>query len=251
MIAHLSYSSISLYLECAEAWRRKYIAKEPTASNPNLVLGKAFHGTIENAILLPQTNILHIWKDQFEKAAQEENVMWGDETPESVHNEGVRLLASQEITQAILSIKPRKDERGAMIERKVELRVPGVPVPVIGYVDAVLEDGTPVDFKTSAKSWSENQASGSLQTLFYIAAMNQMGTPVNWKFRHYVFVKNKTPKVQILEHEHKPGELFFLFEVIANAWKGIEREVYPLNPNSWKCSAAYCDFYKDCRGKYG
>ncbi len=251
MINHLSYSSINLYLECAEAWRRKYIAKEPTASNPNLVLGKAFHGTIENAILLPQTNILHIWKDQFDKAAQEENVTWGDETPESTNNEGVRLLASQEVTQAILSIKPGKDEHGAMIERKVELRVPGVPVPVIGYVDIILEDGTPADFKTSGKSWSEGQASGSLQTLFYLAAMNQMGMPVNWQFKHFIFVKTKTPKVQILEHSHKASELFFLFEVIANAWKGIEREVYPLSPGSWKCSPSYCDFYKNCRGKYG
>lgn len=250
-IQHLSYSSISMYLECAEAWNRKYVKKEPTFSNSNLVLGSAFHKTIETAIQLQSTNFQGIWSEQFGIASLEENIMWGDETPESVFNEGVRLFASQDIQEAVLSIHPQHDERGAIIERKVELRVPGVPVPVIGFVDIVLDDGTPADFKTSSKSWSDSQAAGSLQTLFYIAAMNQMGTPVNWKFKHFIFVKNKTPKVQVLEHSHKPSELFFLFEVIANAWRGIEREVYPLNPNSWKCGPVYCDFFANCRGKYG
>lgn len=252
MINHLSYSSISLYLDCAEAWRRKYIAKEPTFSNSNLMLGKAFHGAVEAAVELPGVNLQAAYSEQFNKALEEDkNVIWGDETQESTFNEGVRLLSNADVQQAILSIKPGKDERGAMIERKVELRVPSVPVPIIGYVDIILDDGTPADFKTSSKSWSEGQASGSLQTLFYLAAMNQMGMPINWKFKHFIFVKTKTPKVQVLEHAHKASELFFLFEVIANAWKGIEREVFPLAPGSWKCSAAYCDFYKNCRGKYG
>ena len=137
-----------------------------------------------------------------------------------------------------------------MIERKVELRVPGVPVPVIGYIGVILEDGTPADFKTSARSWTQDQANNSLQTLFYLAALNQAGFEVNWRFKHFVFVKTKTPQVQVLEHSHKPGELFFLFETIKRVWEGISKEYFPLNPTTWRCSEKYCDFYANCRGRY-
>ena len=50
MIEYLSYSSINLYLSCAENWRRKYVLKEPTMSTIPLIFGSAFHATIEGYI---------------------------------------------------------------------------------------------------------------------------------------------------------------------------------------------------------
>ncbi len=243
-IDHLSYSSITMYLDCPEAWRRKYIAGEPTRKTSSLAFGSAFHGTIEHAVM--GKDLLSTWGEEFHKAF--ENVaLEEDETLEQHFNEGIRLLTHANIQNVIRSITPRSSED---IERKVELRVPGVPIPVIGYIDIILADGTPADFKTSAKSWTQDQANNSLQTLFYLAALNQSGFEVNWKFKHFVFVKTKTPQVQILEHEHKPGELFFLFEMIRRVWEGISRELFPLNPITWRCNAKYCDFYANCRGKY-
>jgi len=249
MIEHLSYSSISMYLDCPEAWRRKYIVKEPTRTTSALAFGSAFHGTVERMIQ-NQPNWQTVWKEEFDKSFAEGITLEPDETLEQYYNDGVRILSNNEIQSAITAIKPRHDGAGAMIERKVELRVPGVPVPVIGYIDVVLNDGTPADFKTSARSWTQDQANNSLQTLFYIAALNQAGMEVNWRFKHFVFVKTKTPQVQVLEHSHKPGELFFLFEMIKRVWEGISKEYFPLNPTTWRCNAKYCDFYANCRGRY-
>ena len=100
------------------------------------------------------------------------------------------------------------------LSAKVELRVPGVPVPVIGYIDLILEDGTPADLKTSKSSWPEAKATDSLQGLFYLAALNQAGMKTSGKFTHLIFVKTKEPKVQVLENTHGTKELFFLFEII-------------------------------------
>jgi len=249
---HLSYSSISMYLDCPEKWRRKYLAGEKTKSGTALAFGSAFHGTVEHLVTHPeaQADSLPTWTEQFEKAFTQDTYLELGETREEFFNEGIRMLGNEAIQQQIRKIQPRHDIAGPMIERKIELRVPGVEIPIIGYIDVVLQDGTPADFKTSAKSWSENQASASLQTLFYLAAMNQMGWPVNWKFQHIVFVKTKTPQVQVLEHSHKPAELFFLFDVIRRVWQGIEREVFPLNPTGWSCSEKWCDFYANCKGKY-
>jgi hypothetical protein len=246
MIEHLSYSSISLYLDCPEAWRRKYIAQEPTKKTSALAFGSAFHGTIERMIQSTQYDWASIWSEEFGKAFQD--ITWeSGETPEQHYNEGVRLLSHEDVKTAIQSIQPKSSDH---IEKKVELRVPGVPVPVIGYIDIILADGTPADFKTSARSWTQDQANNSLQTLFYLAAMNQMGFEVNWRFKHFVFVKTKTPQVQVLEHSHTPGELFFLFEMINRVWEGISKEFFPLNPTTWRCSEKYCDFFANCRGRY-
>lgn len=249
MIDHLSYSSISLYLDCSEAWRRKYIAKEPTRTTSALAFGSAFHGTVER-LIQGQPNWQNIWTEEFSKAFAEGIVLEPEETPEQHYNDGIRILSNSEIQNAIAQIRPRYDEAGAMIERQVELRVPGVPVPVIGYIDVILEDNTPADFKTSVRSWSQDQANNSLQTLFYLAALNQANFEVNWHFKHFIFVKTKIPQIQILEHSHKPGELFFLFEVIKRVWEGISKEYFPLNPTGWRCSEKYCDFYANCRGRY-
>ena len=249
-INHLSYSSITVYLDCPENWRRKYIAKEPTQSSPALVFGSAFHGTIEKLVVNPDLEPLSMWGEAWGKALEGQQVFWGSDTPDEIYNDGVRMFSDRALLEEVYKIKPGKDESGPKIERKVELRVPGVPVPVIGYIDVILEDGTPADFKTSARSWSDDKAQDSLQSLFYLAALNQSGVNINWKFQHIIFVKTKVPKVQIIEHSHKPGELFFLFEIIKRVWEGITRNVYPLNPTTWKCNPKYCDFYADCRGKY-
>lgn len=250
MIEHLSYSSISLYLDCPEAWRRKYMLNEPTRKGTALAFGTAWHGLIERMIQTPQSDPAAIWSEEFDKAFGSDIYYELGETREEHCNEGTRILSNGDVLAAIRSIQPGYDDQGALIERKVELRVPGVPVPVIGFIDVILEDGTPADFKTSARSWTDDKAQSSLQTLFYLAALNQAGFKVNWRFRHFIFVKTKTPQVQVLEHSHRPGELFFLFHLVARVWDAIQKEAFPPNPTGWRCSEKYCDFYSSCRGKY-
>jgi hypothetical protein len=251
MIEHLSYSSISLYLDCPEAWRRKYLEGEPTYKTSALAFGTAIHGTIEqmirNVIRNTQYDWKSVWDEEFGRAFLD--VTWdvGEPLLEQYYRDGEHMLSHETVQMAIQSIHPASIED---IEKKVELHVPGVPIPVIGYIDIILDDGTPADFKTSARPWTQDQASGSLQTLFYIAALNQSGFDVNWRFKHFVFVKTKTPQVQIIEHSHTPGELFFLFETIKRVWEGINKEFFPLNPTSWRCKPGICDFYANCRGRY-
>ena len=253
MIDHLSYSSISAFLSCPAAWRFKYIDKAPTWSTPELVFGTAIHNTVENHIQ-NGGELLDLWPNHWQSASTDESrgaILWGADTPEQHYNEGIRILGHKDIQAGIAEIKAKFGTPGCYIERKVELRVPGVPVPVIGYIDIITADGVPGDFKTSSKSWSQDRASGSLQTLFYLAALNQAGVSVpDWKFRHYVIVKTKTPQFQVLEHQHNPKQLFFLFTVILEVWKAIESGVFVRNPDGWKCNPKYCDFWKLCRGRY-
>lgn len=247
-LQHLSYSSITTFLSCAANWKFKYLDKLPTFSSPELVLGTAVHNSVE-AFLLGKGELTENYPAAWESALEKDKdkIFWGTDTPEQTYNEGLRLLSHASVSDGIKKLTGEKIK----IETKVELRVPGVPIPIVGYIDVITPDGIPGDFKTSRASWSQVKAQDSIQTLFYLAALNQAGVKDHsWTFRHYVIVKTKTPQFQVLEHAHKPAELFWLFGMIGNVWKAIETGVFPENPTTWLCNPEYCDFYKSCRGKY-
>ncbi|MFZ6028068.1 MAG: RecB family exonuclease [Chloroflexota bacterium] len=250
---HLSYSSLTSYLYCPRNWRFKYFEKQPTFGTPELAIGSAVHGAIEEYLSQPERvkQPADFFKESWGRAIEGQPIVWGAGTPEQHYNEGIRILSNEQVIYGLSAITPAwPQNEGPKIEEKVELNVPGVPLPVIGYIDIQTADGIPGDFKTSSKSWSQERAQNETQSLFYLAALNQAGRTVpDWKFRHYVIVKTKTPQFQAFEHTHRPDEIFWLFSMILNIWKGIEAGVFPENPTGWKCSAAFCDFWTKCRGR--
>lgn len=263
-LEHLSYSSITNYLYCPQSWKRKYLDKAPTFSTPELVFGTAWHGTVQAAIQGDGTRLLvDLWREQWQKAITEPTelelmadprrrwtpIVWMENTPETFENDGIKMLSSDVVKDAVRQMFLTYVD--GQIEQKVELRVPGVPVPIVGYIDVVSSSGKIGDIKTSKASWTPDKAASELQSLFYLAALNQAGVNThNWTFTHHVFVKTKTPQYQELKHSHKPTEIFWLFGMIQKIWAGIEAGVFPENPTGWKCGPKYCDFWSDCRGKY-
>lgn len=253
-LQHLSYSSISTYLLCARSWRYRYIDKVETPKSASLVFGSAFHNAIEEHLRSQckgePTDILSKWQHAWQTECASPAIDWGDSTPEQLSNDGLRMLSHKETLAALGKLQPLVENGEPVIERRIELRVPGVPVPIIGYIDMIDAVGIPHDFKTSARAWTLDKLDGELQPLFYIAAMAQAGSLLNpmRQFRHVVFVKTKTPQVQVLEAMHSAGELLWLLDMIRSVWRGIEAGAYPPNTNSWKCSAKWCECWQRCRG---
>lgn len=249
---HLSYSSIKCYLDCPANFKFRYIDKLPTKPSPALIFGSAWHGTVETFIRsAKKPDLLKTWQDNWGKQLEtNQDIEWGDDTPESICNDGVKMAQSAEIQALLSTLKPKRVGEDIWIEKKVELHVPGVSIPIIGYIDFIGEDGIPGDFKTSARSWSDDQAANEMQPLFYLAALNQAGIPTpGFKFRHYIFVKTKTPKVQVFETIYTINDLVFLFKTISNVWDAIQKEAFCENSGTWLCGSKYCNFWRFCRGK--
>lgn len=250
-LEHLSYSSISSYLLCGHAWRLRYIDKISAPVSTALVFGSAVHGAIEGYLRNGgslQEHWAAAWSTQLERGQQ---VDWGVETPESLAEEGARILAAKKVQDGLAEIAANFAASGS-IERRVEMRVPGVEAPIIGYIDIITRDGVPGDFKTAARMWSDSRAEDDLQSLFYLAALNQAGEAVpDWTFRHYVISKTQYPTMKTFEVRHSPGEIVWLFQLVQAAWQGIKADVYPMNPSTWKCSPKYCEYWDRCRGRYG
>lgn len=252
---HLSYSSIQTFLNCGENWRRKYLLKEPTPTTPALIFGSAIHSTIEGCLEV-RSNGGHVELDKLwiemwrSKLESTERIDWGIETPEEHYQEGLRLLGNPDLQRMINGIRPKVDDHGAYIERKIELCVPGVPIPIIGYIDIMTNDGVPGDFKTSSRAWDLGKAQEELQPVFYLAALNQAGHTVpGLRFRHYVITKAKKPQVQVLEHQRTWQDIFWLFGLIQQVWRAIQSESFVYGPHSWLCNPKYCNFWSTCRGK--
>src|SRR3972149_8044082 len=258
MLDHLSYSPISSYLLCHRYWKFHYIDQIPALKSTSLLFGGAIHAAIETHILSgfagsANVGILKQWEIAWKNKLQEGGgIDWGNETPEFLFNEGIRTLTEPDVLKLINALRPLNAES---IEREVTLRVPGVPIPIIGYIDMIEADGIPCDFKTSSKSWSQERAYNELQPVFYLAALNQMGYQLegmayNWYFRHYVFVRNKTPRVEIWETERTPTQMLWLFELIRECWQAIQSGIFaPTGVGSFECSPKYCEYWGICRGK--
>lgn len=248
---HLSYSSISSYLLCGEAWRRRYIVNEPAPVSDNLVLGSAFHGAVESYLKgAPDLEAAYeqAWSQQLER---DQNIAWESGCPGPTHDTGLRMVKAKPVHKMLDDIKANFDSEHGLIERRVELHVPGVPVPIIGYIDVITRDGVPGDFKTASRMWADGKAGDELQPLFYLAALNQEGILVpDWTFRHYVVSKAQSPTAKVFEVKRKPSEVFGLFEIIRRAWQAIEAKAYLMQTDTWKCSPKYCEYWDKCRAQY-
>lgn len=253
MLNHLSHSSIDVYLRCHRGWKFKYIDEIPEKKNAALLFGATFHEAIESYIL-SRGSIVQSWVAAWDAKLTELDgqIDWQQDTPESLCNDGIRILTHEDILPVVDALVPLSIGGKPAIERHVEFRVPGVPVPVIGYIDMIEQDGVPVDFKTSGKSWPTSRAENELQPLFYLAALNQS---LAWlehgrRFRHYIFVRNKTPKCQTFETQHSSSEIFWLFDLIRECWQSIQKENFaPTGANSYLCSERYCSYWGICRGR--
>jgi len=196
----------------------------------------------------PQAFWAEHWARQLEENGA--NISWDGDSPEDLNNTGIRMLTNPDVLATINAIEPLLDP-APVVEKKISLQVPGVPIPIIGYIDVIEADGIPADFKTSSRSWGSQKAQEEMQPCFYLAALNQMGHKSEWPldFRHYVFVKTKVPKVEIWRTQRRSGELFWLFGAIRDVWQAIEARAFPPNPGTWLCSPKYCEFWDLCRGK--
>jgi putative RecB family exonuclease len=171
-LTHLSYSSIDAYTTCQKSWYYRYVEKVPGPVSPDLVFGTAFHKAVERHIQSGENKMsLHqLWFHCWAETVKENDSIAWDKDESYYEALGASMLIHDESIRAIESIKPLLVHGSKpAIETKVEFEVPGVPIPIIGYIDLIEEDGTPGDFKTSARPWSQRRADKEFQPEFYLS----------------------------------------------------------------------------------
>lgn len=249
MIEHLSCSSVQKYQMCPLSWKHKYIDRITGPTSTNLIFGSAFHAVIENAVIHHDKSLIDLWKHHW-KAQVDRNtdIAWDGKTFEALEAIGLRMVGARATKDAITQIVPLRNEKTkAMIETRIEFTVEGVPVPVIGFVDIITDDGIPCDFKTAARAWAKGKEKNELQPLIYLPALKEMGLYDGNLFRYYVFVK-QNGSVQKLEHIYSDEQIAWGLEQVRQVWNGIEAGVFPAASSmGWWCSKKWCEYWETCK----
>jgi len=256
-LRHLSHSSVSTYASCSRLWQARYVEGMRGATTPPLLIGSVVDAVFERYLRAKVAGeatpaLSDLWQATWLKhttGEREASIDWQGELPEKLENDGRRLIMFSGTLDLLNSLNPLVDPNGEpFLQRYVELRIPGVPIPTIGYLDYIGEDLIPGDFKTSSSRWAEGRARKELQPRIYLAALLQAGFPLpRLAFRHWVWTKTKIPVIQEIETEFTPAEIYHALEVVSKAWRGIQAGVFVPNSGYTYCNDS-CPVWASCVG---
>lgn len=210
---HLSVSAVELYVKCPAAYRERYVEKKPTPPSVAMAWGTAFHRALEagHAGEDAETAWLRSWNAMHAECAARGQVF----APNKSH--GLALLDEFNRRGLMRAGKP---------EVKFSLKLPGgnVPVPILGFIDAVLDDEMR-EYKTSRGAWwTEAKAQTANQTAVYGWAHQRLynrRVPMR-----YVVFGTRIPTVTEYLVEYAP-EMLRVFERTAElVWQGIVEGKY-------------------------
>ena len=262
----MSPSSLGLLSDCSRLWAARYRDGKASPRTPALLFGSAFDATVEWLLARKWAGrwstaeevaqqFARCWENEMERS---EPVDWDGRPAASFLHDGIALCTAPATLACLrgLDPAPHPDDAGApALQVRVELNVPGVPVPVVGYVDAILRDGPGrlllVDFKTARRRWPRGRERKELQARVYLAALWQSGEPFSrLGFRYLVFLPGITPEgcaVQEIPVSLNEKDLLMTLSALRRSWQQIKSGVFPGNPHSWHCNES-CVMWDECFG---
>jgi len=189
-LEHISYSSLDQFCRCPRCWFLKYQYGYKMPSSPELDLGSEVHKLIES---------YHI------------------STPEET-----KKLANSHLEPFLTAYaEVYKNEDFDEVEKYFEVEVSHpfndrtIPIPLVGYIDRI-HNNEVHDLKTSSHKYYDTDIEQKYQPLIYSYAYRKIYGKEN-KFFYDVLVKNKTPKLQIIEvpitQEKIDAMLLWVFEM--------------------------------------
>jgi len=268
-LEHFSASSAGMMLRCEEQWRQRYVLGKKIPPSAAALIGRTDHKAIEHNFRqkiksyedLSMADMLNVTLETFDREMAFEGgpseIEWDDPDLDVNRQAGMAkdqtvLLVETYHEQVSPNVQP------LTVEESFSLAVPGLPVPVIGYIDLVAGIQTDmlgitvndriIDRKTVGRKEKEPKPDWLFQ-----AAVYQLARPL--PFEWHLTVKTKTPYVMApafnpyppVEGEKAVRMLQMTANRIAynfhkygpdNVWPGA-RYHHP-----WSCQ--YCGFRPTC-----
>jgi hypothetical protein len=251
---HFSASQLKTFLTCPEQYRKKYIRQERDRWGAALVWGSADHAAVEHNLRqkiesekdLPLSEITdafdHAWREKVEEAGGEREVIW-DDSPADTKDAAARLVEIRH-REVVPLVQP------VAVEEEFYLQLPGVELPILGYLDARTENQA-IDWKTTGrKSSLAQKPDWRIQGLIYGV---HTGLPVQF----VQSVKTKTPYVDPTTARLEAPtlqEAVVLASIASRAIREIEHFTATYGPDdAWPTSAigyghacGWCGFKPSC-----
>lgn len=212
-VKHFSASSASTYMSCPAKWKYRYIDQLPEAPSEALERGTMVHKAMER-----------YWTGGYGKPER------------GIHR---YISAYRKMTGAV------EPEQVKAVELELRAELPGVDVPLLGFIDCYTVDGLVVDLKTAAKPWWDGRAVKELQPALYAYLARANGLQVRGFEFHVLVNEAGTDSVSSWRLPVGLDEDFIeehLMRVV-QAWQGIVAGDFPAK-RSPLCH--YCDFTESC-----
>jgi PD-(D/E)XK nuclease superfamily len=252
-VDRLSLSSIRLFTQCPEKWRRRYLEREYEPANGKMILGSAagaaesqhYATVIETGEGFTTEQVVdefdHEWRDRISR----EEIAWGSDSPGELKDSGVKALESYHAL-IVPQVVP------VAVEREFSLTWPGVDWTVIGFLDIEDADGRVRDMKMRGKRMSQKDADSDLQPDLYLAARRAEGQPVG-EFVFDTMVRSSKPFAETVTTRRSEARLDRMTDRIFAVAREIEWRVATDNwsgaaPGTWFCGTCT---YADCRWRLG
>jgi hypothetical protein len=279
----LSHSQIDMYMRCPRQYEFRYIKDIKKPPRGALALGTSTHAALEfthhhivdHGVPASTEQLLDAYSTKWDEAIQEiPEEMWkqDEEDPGQVKDSGITLVKlynakhAQFVRPHVETLPDGRTIRG--IEKEFNTSVGDVPVT--GYIDLIdTNDPTAVmtreeyallqskgqdipvllrtalaDVKTKSKSMTQSDVDGSLQLTMY----SYVEKVPNVRFDQ--LLKQKNPQFKQLKATRTEQDYRWLIEVVTSVARAISAGIFPpCNPSGWTCSAKWCGYYNECRGK--
>jgi len=260
----LSPSGISRYLNCPRQYEYAYVHKKKKPPGIAAAKGKALHfgaeqthlHTIEYGKPLEKDAALAIVADKFDAELEDVDPrdLKNPEMPVGVVKDAAVFNFDVYYRFAVPKITP------IAVEAPFARRIGDVPVRgIIDLLDEVdgdytLEtdpDGPPpriievADLKTSKKRWTEQQIQFDMQLTIYSIIEDVETVRVD-----LLLDQKKGCSYSQLRAPRSPMEKRVIVEDIQTVAQAIKMGIFPrCKPTEWVCSAKWCGYYEECRGK--
>lgn len=189
-IDHLSASSLNLFVAQPALWAASYLMKKRTAVGPAAHRGTAVECGVEAGLFDPAMPI----EAAQEMALAKFHSLTRLSADPRIEKERECIAPSVQVALTELRQYGVPDKAEAGRQHKIEVTLPGVPVPAIGYLDLLFpQHGMLVDLKTTARIPSEISDAHALQGAIYAAAKS------NHQVR-FAYVSAKKIAVYVLEN---------------------------------------------------
>ncbi len=259
-LRRLSPSSIRTYERCPYMYHLRYTERVRVPSTAAQLLGRAVHTVIEmfykqkrDGRILDTEEAFDVLDDALDATLHELD----DEGRAEV--EELRELGYDLVEYYVEEVAPHI--RPHLIEERFDFSVPGVDVPIVGYVDLVDQEGTVIDHKTAASPFPADYLAHDIQLLTYSLGYNALRLGARQRpgqlplvsmlppVRLDVLVKGEEITYQRLDFRYQQEHLEHYVARVNAVAAGIRsadfRPFWQLRqPDPKVCS--YCDFNSVC-----
>jgi putative RecB family exonuclease len=231
----------------------RWIRHKPESNPEALVFGSTIHACLAEyyacagqGFIMPVDALMAAFEQRWQSVAQKPGQVSFKEgnSPEAMLAQGKALLAifHQEV--------PKENCRVLGIEQPFAFGLDGLPIPIIGVFDLVIEDEagvvTIVDHKTCAKAYSDREIDDSFQlTVYHMAAKADGHADGDVLLRFDCLVKTKVPKFIQYYTTRAEADFMAARRKILAVWDGIQKGVFIPNDASWRYKG--CGFASRCK----